>query len=96
MIITPWIDIILYALVVYLLEYWFYKIKKIDIFEWETKYVIINLWIDLIFLILIWILYYWKDYIFPYWLNWFWYTIIVSIVVEIAVIFLYWFLNNKK
>jgi len=33
--ISPWIDIILWTLLAYLVEYGFYKWRKINILEWK-------------------------------------------------------------
>ncbi len=43
--ISPWIDIFVLALLVYLVEYGFYAWKKANIFE--TKYMILWLLVDL-------------------------------------------------
>ncbi len=87
MLIYPWIDIMIVSLVVYLLEYSFYKYKKANIYE--IKYMIIWWIIDLWLLMLFWFLYYWKNYVFPFWMNWFWYSFVVSLTIEFAVIQLF-------
>ena len=87
MIISPWIDVFIVSILVYLIEYGFYKYKKANIYE--TKYMIIWWLIDIWLLLFFWILYYWKWYIFPFGLSWFWYCFIISLIIELAVIKLY-------
>ena len=94
--ISPWIDVILLALIVYLLEYWFYRYKKANIFE--TKYMLSWWVVDIWLLLFIWfgLWYYNSNFIFPFWLNWFWYSLIVSLIIEFAVIQLYQINLNDK
>lgn len=92
----PIYDIIILVTCTYSIIYWIFTFYKIDVFN--VKSLIIGWFIDFVnFMIIafgLW--YYWSNFPFPFWLNWFWYSLIVMIFVEFALIKLFNFKFDVK
>lgn len=85
----PVYDIIIFSLLVYILEYSIFKYIKADLLE--LKYMIIGWFVDIFIIVFVGFVlwYYWSNTLFPFWLNWFFYTIIVAFILEFSVIKLF-------